>query len=98
MKWEYAPLSKASFDQLIVDGTLMVSAHQSDFTVVKVDDIARMLNQGRSVGCDVHLMIANPQHHRTAATGDDDRLRARRVEHGDPVSPSDEPQRRPHRL
>ena len=79
-------------------GLKPVGAHQGDLAVVEIDDTSGMPHQGRGVGSDEHLALADPQHDRAAVARDDDRVGARCVEHGKPPGAGDQPQCRAHRF
>ena len=62
-----------------------------------MDDAAGMADEGRGIGGEKHLALADPEHYRAAVAGDDDHVGVCGVEDGEPVGPADQPERRAHR-
>jgi hypothetical protein len=84
----------------VVQGVRAVAVRRDrgELAVVEVDDLAGVADQGRHVGGDEHLLLADAQQHRAAVAGDDDLVRVLGVEDGEAVGADDLPERLPDGL
>ena len=87
-------------DRLVADrgGVETVGRDHGHLAIVEVDDLSRVLDDRRDVGCEEVLPIADPDHERAALAGPHDRSRLVGAHHRDPIRAFDVRERPPHGL
>jgi hypothetical protein len=75
-----------------------VGANHCDVAIAQMHDVLRVTHEGRDVGGDEHLPLADAENHGASVAGDDDRLRALRIDDGEAVGADDETQRGANRV
>ena len=75
-----------------------VGPQHGHLTVIEVDHLGRVVDHCGDIRADEHLLVADPDDHRRAVAGDDDAIRLRGIDHGEPVGALDAGEREPHRI